>query len=138
MIAVCRVGADDFHFRPVVNEVAFTGEHVSFGEAKAKFRPVFQAQPEYPSELLESRVEGFAVVAFLVQLDGTTAQVQVAKASDVAFGEAAKAAIAQWRFSPPEFAGRRAPIVLKLPVDFNLAPVETPVAGEPTKVASRE
>lgn len=137
MITALRAGADDSLFRPVVNDVVFAGDHVSFGEAKAKFRPIHQAQPVYPEALLEQRIEGFAVVAFLVELDGSTSQVQVAKASDVAFGEAARAAIAQWRFSPPEFAGKRGPIVLKLPVDFTLQP-ELPAGAAPAKVAARE
>lgn len=132
--------AEPEYFRPVVNDIYFTGEVVSFGEAKAKFRPVHQAQPEYPAELLSKRIEGFAVIAFLVELDGTTSQCQVFKASDVAFGEAARAAIAKWRFSAPEFAGKRGPIVMRLPVDFTLDPVADDVAGKPTagpSVASR-
>jgi TonB family protein len=117
-----HAGAETDYFRPVVNDVAFVGEYVSFGEAKPKFRPVHQEQPVYPAELLERRIEGFAVVAFLVELDGTTSQCQVAKASDVAFGEAAREAISKWKFTAPEFAGKRGPIAMRLPVDFTLAP----------------
>ena len=86
---------------PVMNAVKFDGDYVTFNEAKPKFRPVHQEQPVYPQELLAKRVEGFAVVAFLVQLDGTTTQCQVVEASDAAFGEAARQAIAQWSFRAP-------------------------------------
>ena len=115
-----HAGADTGVFRPVINEVVFAGEFVTFGEAKPTFRPVHQEQPVYPVELLEQRIEGFAVVAFLVELDGTTSQCQVAKASDIAFGEAAREAISKWRFSAPQFSGKRGPIAMRLPVDFTL------------------
>jgi len=122
LISGNHAGADSSVFRPVMNDAVFLGDFVTFGEAKPTFRPVHREQPVYPDELLARRIEGFAVVAFLVELDGSTSQCQVVKASDIAFGEAARSAIAQWRFSPPEFAGKRGPIAMRLPVDFTLAP----------------
>jgi TonB family protein len=105
---------------PVSNAVSFTGDYVTFSEAKPKFRPVHQEQPVYPKELLNKRVEGFAVVAFLVELDGTITQCQVVEASDAAFGEAARAAIAQWEFSPPQFGGKPGRIAMSFPVEFTV------------------
>jgi len=105
---------------PVMNSVKFTGDYVTFSEAKPKFRPLHQEQPVYPKELLQKRVEGFAIVAFLVQLDGATAQCQVVEASDAAFGEAARAAIALWKFSPPQFGGTPGPIAMSFPVEFTV------------------
>ncbi len=140
MASGSHAGADSIVFRPVINEVLFSGDFVTFGEAKPKFRPVHQEQPVYPDELLARRIEGFAVVAFLVELDGSTSQCQVVKASDIAFGEAACAAIAQWRFSAPEFAGKRGPIAMRLPVDFTLASesIESaPETGPAKTVAAR-
>lgn len=107
--------------QPVFNEVSFTGEFVTFAEAKPKFRPLHQEQPVYPEIFLKKGIEGYAVIAFLVDLDGTPKQCQVSEASDPAFGEAARLAIAQWRFSPPEFRGKAGPILMQLPIDFSLA-----------------
>ena len=120
--AVCNLGVcvSDPESRPVENAVNFTGDFVTFREAKPKFKPLVQAQPAYPHELLERRVEGFAVIAFLVDLDGTTTQCQVVKASDVAFGEAARAAIERWKFSAPTFAGKKGRIAMQFPVEFSL------------------
>ena len=132
-----HAGADTAPFRPVVNDVVFAGDFVTFGEAKPTFRPVHQEQPVYPAELLEQRIEGFAVVAFLVELDGTTSQCQVAKASDVAFGEAAREAISKWRFSAPEFSGKRGPIAMRLPVDFTLDPGLDAQPADSKTVAAR-
>jgi TonB family protein len=105
---------------PVMNAVSFEGDYVTFSEAKPKFRPVHQEQPVYPENLLKRRVEGFAIVAFLVELDGTTTQCQVVEASDVAFGEAARAAIALWEFSPPQFGGKPGRIAMSFPVEFTV------------------
>jgi TonB family protein len=105
---------------PVANAVSFVGDYVTFSEAKPKFRPVHQEQPVYPENLLNKRVEGFAVVAFLVELDGKTTQCQVVEASDVAFGEAARAAIARWQFSPPQFGGKPGRIAMSFPVEFTV------------------
>jgi TonB family protein len=120
---------------PVANAVRFTGDYVTFSEAKAKFRPVHQEQPVYPQELLDQRVEGFAVVAFLVELDGSTAQCQVVEASDAAFGEAARAAIARWQFSPPKFGGKPGRIAMSFPVEFT---VPTQVAMETAPQEKRQ
>lgn len=105
---------------PVMNVVRFSGEYVTFSEAKPKFRPVHQEQPVYPENFLKQRLEGFAIVAFLVELDGTTSQCQVVEASDAAFGEAARAAIALWQFSPPQFSGRPGRIAMSFPVEFTI------------------
>jgi protein TonB len=119
---------------PVENEISFTVDFVTFKEAKPKFRPVHQEQPVYPAELLNKRVEGFAVVAFLVDLDGKTAQCQVAAATNAAFGEAARAAIEHWRFTPPQFGGKPGLIAMQLPIEFKLvnsnAPSSAPLEGD--------
>ena len=108
--------------KPVVNAVSFAGDYVTFREAKPKFRPLSQAQPVYPQDLLAKRVEGFALVAFLVELDGSTTQCQVVEASDAAFGEAARAAIEEWTFSAPQFSGTPGRIAMTLPVEFTVPP----------------
>jgi protein TonB len=102
--------------------VTFDGDYVTFTEAKPKFRPLHQEQPVYPQELLKEKVEGYAVVAFLVELDGTITQCQVVEATDAAFGEAARAAIARWQFSPPKFGGKPGRIAMSFPVEFTVPP----------------
>jgi TonB family protein len=104
----------------VENDVSFTVDFVTFKEAKPKFRPVHQAQPVYPAELLSKHVEGYAVVAFLVDLEGKTTQCQVAAATNAEFGEAARVAIEQWRFTPPQFGGKPGLIAMQLPIEFKI------------------
>lgn len=42
LLWVSHAGADSSVFRPVINEVIFSGDYVTFGEAKPRFRPVHQ------------------------------------------------------------------------------------------------
>ena len=124
---------------PVANAVNFDGDYVTFTEAKPKFRPIHQEQPVYPQELLKEKVEGFAVVAFLVELDGSITQCQVVEASDVAFGEAARTAIARWQFSPPKFGGKPGRIAMSFPVEFTVpaqVAMETTATTTPPQAGS--
>ena len=121
---------------PVMNAVSFSGDYVTFGEAKPKFRPVHQEQPVYPQELLDKRVEGSAVVAFLVELDGTITQCQVVEATHAAFGEAARAAIARWEFSPPKFGGKPGRIAMTFPVEFTVPAQVAMESASPAKPQS--
>jgi TonB family protein len=116
---------------PVANAVRFEGDYVTFSEAKPKFKPVHQEQPVYPEDLLKSRVEGFAIIAFLVELDGSITQCQIVEASDAAFGESARAAIAQWQFSPPQFSGTPGRIAMSFPVEFTV-PAQLAMESRPT------
>ena len=134
LLAASALRADE-SLKPVMNAVKFSGDYVTFSEAKPKFRPVHQEQPIYPEELLQKRIAGFAIVAFLVELDGATAQCQVVEASDAAFGEAARAAIALWKFSPPQFGGTPGPIAMSFPVEFT---VPAQVAMESSAAAKPE
>ena len=120
VLAALAAARAEEQVKPVMNAVSFEGAYVTFNEAKPKFRPVHQEQPIYPENLLKRRIEGFAVVAFLVELDGTISQCQVVEASDAAFGEAARAAIALWEFSPPQFGGKPGRIAMSFPVEFTV------------------
>ena len=120
LASVGLVRANELELKPVMNPVRFEGDYVTFREAQPKFRPVHTEQPAYPTEWLQRGVEGCAVVAFLVDRDGRPTQCQVVEASDVAFGEAAVAAIARWRFSAPEFGGKPGAILMQLPIEFTI------------------
>ena len=56
-----------------------------------------EIEPDYPPEL-GSILTGKAVVAFTVRADGKVADAAVVEADDVLFGEAAVAAVRNWRF----------------------------------------
>ena len=76
--------------------------------------------PEYPAALRKTRVSGEAVVAIRITSLGVVADPQVVKATDPAFGEAALAAVRQWRFLPQVKAGSPVETHAQLPFNFEV------------------
>lgn len=63
--------------------------------------------PEYPGRAINRGIEGWVDIEFVVATDGSTRDVTVTDASNEAmFGEAAVAAVEQWRFKPRIFMGQ--------------------------------
>lgn len=103
---------------PVENTVTFTGEYVTVKEADIPPRPVFQTKPIYPRSFRKAGVGGSGTIAFIVEIDGTTSELQVKSATDVEFGEAAKVSVSQWRFKPGQKDGRTVRVAIEVPIKF--------------------
>jgi TonB family protein len=56
--------------------------------------------PAYPAELLRRRVEGPVVASILTTPEGSTQQVVILQAPDVAMDRAVRDALKDWRFEP--------------------------------------
>jgi TonB family protein len=80
-------------------------------------RPVAtrEVEPDYPFAL-GSVLTGKADVVFTVRPDGKVADASVVDADDVLFGEAAVAAVREWRFRPAQVKG--APVDCRMTVPF--------------------
>lgn len=74
--------------------------------------------PEYPAALEKQRIEGDAVVAMRISRTGTVVDPEVKSATDPAFGQAALAAIRQWRFLPGVKDGHPAEAKVEMPFHF--------------------
>ena len=61
---------------------------------------VSSVDPAFPSHLIRRLGQGSVVVNFDVRPDGTVASTAIAKTSHAGLNEAAKAAVAAWRFKP--------------------------------------
>ncbi len=70
-------------------------------------RPLVQTMPEYPSALVARKVEGTAVVKFFIDEEGRVRLPELIEATTPEFAEAALAAVARWRYEPPQQGGRR-------------------------------
>jgi TonB family protein len=82
-------------------------------------------EPRYPSRALRNEAEGYALVQFTVEEDGTTSEIEVVEASDrygLQFGRAASAAVAQWEFQPREYLGEVISQRVEARVSFELGP----------------
>jgi periplasmic protein TonB len=77
-----------------------------------------RVEPVYPPLLAKIGLEGSAVVECIVDEDGRITSATVATATHALFGEAARKAVLQWRFSPGMLNGEPVPTIFQLTVDF--------------------
>ena len=112
--------ADAVKLVPVANRVVFSGDYIAIETADRKPIPTFQSRPRYPVALRNAGIHGEALIAFIVDKDGLTTEVQVEKASDKTFGEAAQQAVSKWKFKPGMKNGEPIRVAMKVPVVFTL------------------
>jgi len=84
-------------------------------------KPIKRTLPFYLDELKASRKSGEVVLSFVVDVDGSVKNLSIEKATDNAFGEAAIAVVATWKFEPG--VKNCAPVSCRLcvPLRFTLA-----------------
>jgi TonB family protein len=87
-------------------------------------QPFVGPEPEYPRALRKKKVSGSATLAFTVDARGRIFDATVVAATHPEFGEAALAAIREWRFLPQVKGGR--PVSTKAEMPFNFAPPVKP------------
>lgn len=87
-------------------------------------RPLFGPNPVYPAKLAKAKVKGQATVAVTLTRLGVVRESTVETATDPAFGEAAVAAIRQWRFLPRMQKGQAVETEIRVPFNFE-APAES-------------
>lgn len=84
-------------------------------------RALSMEAPEYPRDALRRGQEGFVVVEFTVQTDGSTADIEVVESEPRnAFDREAMRAVSRWKFEPALRDGRPVESRLQHTIDFNL------------------
>ncbi len=81
-------------------------------------QPFLGPTPEYPRALFRARVAGSATLAFTIGPNGAITDASVKEASQPEFGEAALAAIREWRFLPKVQDGIPVETKATMPFDF--------------------
>ncbi|MEO1575154.1 MAG: energy transducer TonB, partial [Pseudomonadota bacterium] len=82
-------------------------------------------RPRYPSRALRNDAEGYVVLNFTVQSDGSTTDIEAIEVSDrysEQFERAAIAAVTQWQFEPRQYLGRTIDQRVEARVTFELEP----------------
>jgi protein TonB len=79
--------------------------------------------PRYPELARRAGVSGRVILEAIVQIDGTVASVRILRESPphLGFGEAARAAVARWRYRPGTQQDRPVAVYFTVIVDFALA-----------------
>lgn len=81
-------------------------------------QPVFQPRPIYPEALRADGIEGRAEISIIVDKDGNVRSPLVVTATRPEFGEAALAAVSQWKFTPGVKGGRKVNTRVAIPIVF--------------------
>jgi TonB family protein len=90
--------------------------------------------PIYPFELRKKGIPGYAVIEFIVDVDGNVRDPWVVEATVKEFGYAAIGCVSQWKFEPGRKAGRKVNTRMKIPIyfDFNdAAQAPSNASGKP-------
>ncbi len=80
--------------------------------------PVHKAPLHVPVYLIQHDIDATAVVAFMVETDGTTSEVQIVSTSDDEFAEAARESVLGWRYGPPVRDGAPVRVVLEESIGY--------------------
>lgn len=86
---------------------------------KADPKPVSTPLPGYPEALTDTGLNGLAEVDLTVKADGSIADVQLGMATHRAFGKAAMAVVANWKFQPGTQDGAPVDRRMSVPFRFN-------------------
>ncbi|MCF3652520.1 energy transducer TonB [Synoicihabitans lomoniglobus] len=85
-------------------------------------KPLKTKRPIYPKEARRDEVQGNALVVVLVDPAGMPREVSLKLSEPTpAFGEAALAAVKQWKFRPYVWNGEPAAYIIQVPVAFRFA-----------------
>lgn len=80
--------------------------------------PLIGSAPEYPERLKKSNLTGHTLVTLHIDRRGHVVDPEVVQASDPDFGEAALAAVREWRFLPRVRDGHPVDCKINIPFDF--------------------
>jgi TonB family protein len=104
-----------------VGPAHFTGNYVDVSEVDKQPRIISRPAPVYPFQLRRAGISGSAQIAFLVDTEGRTTQVQAEAATNAEFALAAVAAVSNWRFTPAMKDGAAILCRLSVPLSFSIS-----------------
>lgn len=83
-------------------------------------RPVDRVRPVYPAKYRDVGMEGEAKIEIIVDSEGVVRDPKIVYATQIEFGDAALAAVANWKFLPGIKGGRKVNTKLVIPIFFAL------------------
>jgi protein TonB len=95
------------------------GDIASLADLDQRPRPIFQAAPNYPSDLRKRNLEGSVQVVFLVDRDGKVIGPKVEKSTNPSFDRPAIEAVRQWKFEPGTRNGEKVAFKMRVPITFS-------------------
>jgi TonB family protein len=105
---------------PFVDDTPYKGSAIDVSKVDAVPVPIFRVAPQYPAQFRRHRINGDAVVEFVVDIDGSTTELTARRATDLAFAKSAIQAISKWTFQPAQKDGRAVRCRLQVPIVFQI------------------
>jgi len=87
--------------------------------------PKTQQAPQYPFELRRTGKSGFAIVDFIIDMEGTVRRARTVATNQTQFGLAAVACVSKWVFAPGIKSGHPVNVHLHVPLVFILNKAST-------------
>jgi TonB family protein len=83
---------------------------------------IFRVEPDYPSAATKARRNGFVLIKAIIDKQGNVVNINVMQEPPrrFGFGEKAKEAVAQWKFTPSIYKGNPVTVEIQFTVDFNI------------------
>ena len=94
------------------------------GDVKAPV-VIERVEPAYPPEAAKARIAGIVIIEAIIDETGRVTDERVLKDLPFGLGDAAVAAVKQWRFRPGTLNGRPVPVLFNLTVSFH-PPLSSP------------
>lgn len=82
--------------------------------------PVKEVKPEYPKDVLKSKIQGSVRLAIRVNADGTVGAVRVTQPLNPRLDAEAVKTAKQWRFKPGTKDGKPVPVDTQLEMTFTI------------------
>jgi len=82
--------------------------------------PTYNPDPEYSEEARELKYEGTIVISAVVDVSGTTRDLQIQRPVGLGLDEKAVAAVSTWKFAPAQKDGQPVPVLINTEVTFHL------------------
>lgn len=104
----------------IERHVAFTGSYFKIADVDVKPVPKAMQEPVYPRQFSRVGGSGEALIDFIIDENGVTAQIQCAAATHEAFAAAAVEAVRKWRFTPARKGGRPVACAVEQLLSFSI------------------
>jgi TonB family protein len=105
---------------PTIRVEGFDGDIYGVGGRVSAPRVIYDPDPDYTQEARQGHYQGSVRLWLIVDTDGSTRNIRVARSLGHGLDGAAKEAVSRWRFEPATFDGRPVPVAINVDVNFKL------------------
>lgn len=115
-ITVERVNEESYKFRKSPN---FEGTYYSQQDLDEKVAIIESKDPQLPTNVRDSSLNGWARVELIVDVNGKPTQIQTIRATNSSTALAAERCLSHWVFNPGIIEGKKVQSLISVDLDFD-------------------